>query len=476
LLILAFGASGIPFSIPNFGFEGAKSNFYGAYFPSSSVWSGYQGINLLHKYQDAEPYLVKSSGTEGAATIIKTVGWTNIATPNYAGMNFEWRKKYALGGSDEVTRKPDLGIEVQSNIALSDINRQGDPLNWNVTDPMNVQRLTMYTKRLVKVAETETTVTYSYNYTGQEFLFIPTEFWVGFSLAASQTDASTGSGWREGEWQNIVCWFRLDFNVWDNAYKDPWLDDPNTNIFDSKYNGTVSAEQHLYEYRGGFPIQGWIQGWNKAGWTSSGTDDQGDPVWFDLKGKTQGTYTSQQLAQIKEKLMSKVAFAPDLIGQFISLYDSPDSQFSYELPENLEPNLIQSPDSSMKKVMYFPINIVNFGTVTEGDFWNGYTVYYPSAYFRVRMIYGVYGKFTYLWTEEVTKPVDQGGLDYPNETEQHGTTVINTPGVGSYFTGISDWFSNPIVLFIIIAIVIIIILVLVLPWFGIILISSTGRR
>ena len=247
------------------GFEGAKCYFYGSHFPRSS-WTSYAGTDVLHKYQDAESYLVKRITGEGAGTRTNTVSWSSYATPNDAGMRFESRLHYLMGGQDEVSCKPDLGIHVESNIQLEDINRQGDPLGWNISDPSSGQRIEYWSKTAVK-EETADKVLYHYTLTKESFIVCPAEFWVGFYLVPSQGNTGgTGSGWREGEWQGIVVWFMLDFTTWDNAYKDPWLDDPKVNVFDSPHNGTVLNQQRTADYRGGFPIAGWIQGWEKGGW------------------------------------------------------------------------------------------------------------------------------------------------------------------------------------------------------------------
>ncbi|MEM2568218.1 MAG: hypothetical protein QXH20_07105 [Candidatus Bathyarchaeia archaeon] len=436
------------------GFEGAKCYFYGVDFRWGSEWSG---AYKLHRYQDAEPVLLEYR----TGTWEKTIKWGTVATPNDAVIT--WREVKKGLGMQWVFCKPDLGIHVESNIPLKDVTRQGDPLNWNSTDPTSGRRIEYWSKKVVK-EETADKVLYHYTVEKESFLIVPAEFWVGFYLVPSQQDAGTGSGWREGEWQNIVVWFRLDWNVWDNAYRDPWLDDPKINVFDSLYNGTILNQKRLYEYRGGFPIAAWIQGWEKAGWTSGGRDDT-SPLWYDVKGKKTGTYTDKQLAQLREKLMAKVQFAPGLVGQFLSLYNEPSASFTYEakLHESKDypidiTNYVKSPDSRMKKIMYFPINILNFGTYVEGDWWNGWTVYYPSAYFRVRILYGVYGKFTYLWTEELAKSPT---VNYPEQPERHGTTVITVQGASSWFSGIANWFANPLtqlwMFFILIVIVIIVV-------------------
>jgi len=138
----------------------------------------------------------------------------------------------------------------------------------------------------------------------------------------------------------------------------------------------------------------------------------------------------------------------------------------------------------MKETMFFPINILNFGTLSEGSLLSGYTIFYPSCYLRIRMLYGVYGNFKYLWTEELARDPD---IKYPDEDdlERHGTTVIHTSGPLSPFAdlvgGIGGWFSNPfnqLWTFFIIMVIVIVIVTFFNPglWAGIIGAYQSGRK
>ena len=420
------------------GFEGAKCYGYGADFRWASGWPG---TYILHKYQDAEETLV----SHHSGGFWDRIYWTTVATPNDMGVG--WQSGVNYGTSAQTIKKeyPNIGVQIESNIQLADVNRQGDPLGWDPNDPSSGRRIEYWSKTAVK-EETADKVLYHYTLTKESFLVVPAEFWIGFYLVPSETNAGTGSGWREGEWQNIVSWFMLDWTVWDNAYHDSWLDDPQVNVFDSLYNGTVLNKQKTWDYRGGFPIAGWIQGWEKAGWTSDGAYQE-SPQWYDTRGKEKKVYTIEELADLKDILMSKVQFAPSLVGQFLCLYNEPSASFDYE-PSMLEGDYsnekvtgsVKTPDSRMKKTMYFPINILNFGTYADGDWYNGWRVFYPSCYFRIRMLYGVYGNFTYLWTEELAKDKT---VDYPDVVEHHGTTVIHVKGVGSWFEGLLALLTSP---------------------------------
>lgn len=470
-LLVLLVAVAYPLGTINPGFEGAKCNFYGAYFN----WDGYEGEDVLHRYQDAEDPLLlyQRHSVIGPLMEEHRVSWTSMATPNDAGIG--WRYWHVTSPiSSETKEYPHLNIHVESNVQLQHITKQGnpDPLGWNIDNPLEGRRIEYWSKKGTKTTETEDTVTYEYELTKESFLITPAEFWVGFYLIPSQEETGgTASGWREGEWSDITFWFRLDFHVWDNAYHDEWMHDPENEVYTTEYGGIVTSQQKLVApdaYRGGFPIAGWIQGWEKAGTTSDIlSGEQQSPIWYDVKsGIESKLYTDDQLHALRDILMSKCEFSPGMLGQFISLYDEPEVQFRYE-PRNTNyqsdslASSVKTPDSAMKKVMYFPINVENFGTYAEGKGimgTSGWNVYYPSTYFRVRMIYGVYGTFKYLWTEEVTKPfvvtdpvtgntTYPGGLDYPKTIEIHGTTVIHTSGPLTPFAdlagGIGDWFSNP---------------------------------
>lgn len=475
VLVVTVTQNGLIMGVLNPGFEGAKAYFYGSYFPGSA-WPGYTGANVLHKYQEAEDPLIKETHNEGLGRIDQTSYWTTLADPSNPGLDWTWKKTYA-SGQTESWSKPELKVHIESNLQIQDIDKQGDPLNWNASDPMDARRVEYWSKKAVKVSETndsatqQTVITYQYELTKESFILAPVEFWVGYYLVPSQTDTMSATGWREGEYNSILMWFRLDFNTWDNAYKDAWLDDPKQNVFTSEFNGTILNQEKINDYRGGFPIAGWVQGWEKAGISKTLTEEEG-PVWANRRGAHgDAYYTADQLADIKNKLLSKCQISPGMIGSFISLYNEPNVNFQYksDLTEQDFNNIkgvtddVKTPDSTMYKVMYFPMTIENFGTLTEvaGSVVGvptAWDVYYPEAYFRMRMIYGVYGTFKYLWTEQVTLPwkiVDPvtgevtypGGLDYPSEFERQGTVIIHAAGPAAWTVGITDWFANPFNLF-----------------------------
>lgn len=467
------------------GFEGAKCYGYGADLRWGTDWTG---SNILHLYSD------RTQGDDLATS--QTYGfwdrayWTTTATPNDLGIGRQCGATNLVTGAKMISKEyPNIGVHIESNIQLADINRQGDPLGWNDTNPMDAQRIEYWSKTAVK-EEIADKILYHYTLTKESFLVVPAEFWIGFYLVPSQTNAGTGSGWREGEWSNIVVWFMLDWTIWDNAYKDPWLDDPKINVFTSEHEGQVINQQKSSEYRGGFPITGWIQGWEKAGWTSAPTYQE-SPLWFETRSSESNVYTIEELADLKDILMSKVQFAPSLVGQFISLYNEPSASFDYEpqlyegstFPTETVTSYVKTPDSKMKKTMYFPINILNFGTYADVTATvlgvpTGWRIFYPSCYFRMRVLYGVYGTFTYLWTEELAKDPT---VNYPEEPERHGTSVVHVAGfdLGTWWQGI---ITNPftylwtIIIFGFLILVSLIVLAIFAPGFLTVLGGLVGRK
>jgi len=441
-------------NVINPGFEGAKCDVYGINFMWGSSWTG---ADTLRLYQLGESNLLTAKGatdrdwTFAGSTTTSTVGWSTFATPNIVGVK-------GLSNDGGVKRAPpDLFIHV-GDLQLQDLTRQGDSLGWEIgTDGRSVTYWRPDLMEATVISETDTTITYSVSATRETFFVAPVDFWVGMGVDASTVNDDRASGWREGHWNDMVVWFRLDFHTWDLAYGDDWAEDAGGEVFDAQVSQYAANYQLVSDYRGGFPIAGWIQGWEKAGWTSYDSDSA-SPVWFESKGKDEKTLTAEQatILGLKDALMSNVKIAPGTTGTQLKLYSQPDEQYYYlsdlmQMQEFREDDAfleqvgcnIKAPSSEMQKTMYFPINIQNVGTKVTGDWWDGWTVYYPSVYLHVRLIYGVYGQFTYLWTQEVTKELGEGGLGFPEEFERQGTVIVHTPGVSGWFSGIADWLSSP---------------------------------
>ncbi len=425
-------------TIINPGFEGGKCYFWGARF--NGFPTDWQGQDELHVYSEYEnPLLYHESWP-----LKDEVYW---ATPNQPSNPSVVWDQHLIGGVDTQT----LTVDVQSQIQLEDVNRQGDPLGWNDTDPLSARRVEFWSP----IEETTKDNKIEYRLEKQSYLLVPGEFWIGFYFPAIP-DKSTVSDWSEGDWQNVQCWFVLYWNEWNNAYQPYWEKDA-----DSPEEITANAEV-LREFRGGLPVSAWIKGWEKAGYTDEG--ERVDDVWWYEAG-SDDDYTEEQLATMRQELMAKISFTPERRGQFLDMFTSTDTNFEYEFELEEEKNVKSKSeteqfvrntiDTGMEPVLYFPITINNLGTyVKSKGFLQGYEIYYPSVYFRIRIIYLLKGTFTYLWTTQVTEEP----IEYPEEYERERTTIIYQPGP---VTPMVDWFQNPfnqlwIFLILIVAVVIVI--------------------
>lgn len=445
----------LPLGVIGVGFEGAKCNFYGADFE----FADWQGCGTLHRYQDAESILVQHE----AYGFWDRIKWGSYAVPN--DLSIVWEYKHAGTGDAAM---PELGIHIEQNLAFEEVNRQGDPIGYNQSDPASRERINVIHKYAEKILDDDTHVQYRWTAEVESYMIVPTEFWLGFNLVPSnQQTGGTDSGWREGTWSGILLWFRLDFSQWDLAYNDPWLNNPVTNVFDTPYQGYIINREQSQSFRGGFPVAMWVQGWERAGW-SNYAGQTTYPIWVTTRGDQQNQYTMDQMAELKDILMAQTRFSPQpLLGNWLNMFTDPSASFSYEFQQsdfsvdptnpNSSPLLskIKSFDTSQMRVMYFPLNVINYGSHTEGHWQQWWRVYYPSVYYRIRALYGLYGTFTYLWTEELAK---DPSINYPPTFERDQTLVIHTTGaIGDFWT----WLSNPQVWLTIVAIVIVAIVIIV---------------
>jgi len=225
-------------------------------------------------------------------------------------------------------------------------------------------------------------------------------------------------------WEDLVIWYELDTVTWMNAYKDepPADPDPLTND---------SVELMSSNYRGAFPIIGWIEEYK-------------DWIFTDEEGLMRSSPPN-------DESVAYVQLSPDLEGRFIDLYTTPGTTYTLatneEVLANPEAALRPSalPDPRFAENVYFKITALNFGAYVEptgllGDY-SSCSVWYPSVYYRVHVVYAIYGEYVYLWTEELA---EEEGYDYEDEWEARNTTVINdTDPIKAFFDGLNDWLGNP---------------------------------
>lgn len=242
--------------------------------------------------------------------------------------------------------------------------------------------------------------------------------------------------------KDINVWYALDTVTWLNAYTSSPPPDPNPLT-----NDTVKFLSS--NYRGAFPIIAWIGQYKSWVFT-----------------KDDGTAKS---SPPEDAAVGYVNLEPDLSGRFIDLYTSPSSKYSLLLTADVvrNPDLVAQaltpnalPDPRFAETVYFKIRLAKFGAYVkdEGNHYWSYSTWYPSVYYRLRVVYAVYGEYVYLWTaksaEEVGYTPDTWELRETKKEEY-------LDPITWFFRAAGAWLSNPInqlwVLLIIIVIVIIVI-------------------
>lgn len=290
---------------------------------------------------------------------------------------------------------------------VSQVNIHGDPLGGDVS-PTQIRYLEYFSPRIKE---------------GNQISFkkycihvVPVDFIIQMSVR--------GDRWVG--WSDTHIWFKLDTVVWRTAFSESqvtqiqaWLDK------DPPENATLSA----YDYKGGLPIWGWVGEW--------------DPItWYDEKDRED---------QPPQNAYDNVRISPSLEGRELTLYTSP----SYENPEiDLEdsadlrdPEALQNiligeiaalPDPDFATTVYTPIYIEKFYPYYEEGPWFNHWIseWYPTTYMRVRMLYAIYGEFTYLWTEE-----EANSQDY--EWETRISQYNYEAGPWEALAGVGSWFTSP---------------------------------
>jgi len=267
---------------------------------------------------------------------------------------------------------------------------------------------------------------------------IPAEFIIQISAVA-------GSG--VYTWKNVNLWYALDTVTWMNAYADCPPEDP-----DPLVNETT--ELSSANYRGAFPIFAWIESYKD--WT-----------WEDEDGRIISVPPD-------ENAMSYVQLDPSLEGRSIDLYTEPNDRYDLALSSDvlqneellskmLEPNKL--PDPRFAQTVYFYITLTNFGCYVKptGTFggYSSHEDWYPSVYYKVRVVYAMWGEYVYLWTKSAAEEVEYEEDEWEVRTTE---VVIHESPWDHVFDGIADWFSaNAWWIWLIVAAVVVVIVLQLLP-------------
>lgn len=430
----------------NPGFPGAYANCYGVNF--KGFGTDWTGVNMIHPVNLGETTLV--THTFGLAT--DRIYWGAGTGPE--GMTCVWDYPSTSVGP---LAERQIATEVQSNIPLAAFNYQNStPLTFSNVSAWDDGTLLQYWNVQASTPINQTlsdgTILSSVTYTAtsQSLLLIPGNFYLSVYIPPSQHMAGlAGSGWQEGTWTSLDFWYVIYWYEWLNAY-GPVL---KANEAPPNIPADALNRQEQFNLRGGFPITGWIQGYDSPIQTSNG-------VLYDVYSfystKTGSSLASAQILDptVLKNIIAHIQMMPGLVGRQVVLYTQPSDQYQlplYNLPSGPIDNnstvqgLLNSPDfQTILPAEYFKIGVQSLGTDTEGDWWNGWTVYYPTVNYLLRFIFGVYGTHTYVWT--VQTAIQQGynataNYQVPPAQWQNRTTVSTfTPGVG---TGWDLWWENP---------------------------------
>ena len=241
-----------------------------------------------------------------------------------------------------------------------------------------------------------------------------------------QISAVRGSG--VYTWKNVNLWICLDTVTWMNAYASQPPPDPNPLT-----NETVKYLSG--NYRGAFPIIAWIgqyQGW----------------VWEKDDGakyENPPDLTAPNFCQL----------APDLRGRFIDLYTKPGTRYELMLSadklkspeliaEALKPDAL--PDPRFAETVYFYITLVNFGAYVQPlggwpAYYSSYAVWYPSVFYRLRVVYAVWGEYVYLWTKKTAEQVGYTEETWQVRVSEKGEEY--TDPFTAFIRSIQNWLANP---------------------------------
>jgi hypothetical protein len=433
------------------GFEGAKCQLVGArpIDPARSDWTGYAQYN-------SGPVAGKVITSHDTGLAADKVVWMNSDPFNTL---VSW--DYQSADTGNKVDRLEMLIETQQQIALSNLNYMGDPLSWNDTQQLEVvQYQPNQDRQLTKVVNGDETY---YTLTKKSILLVPAEMHVTLSIPAANDHSTHSSGWQEGTWFPIEIWFSLDFTTW-NTLTSSYASEDQLSEWEASYFATNPAtaynEYSQANVKGGFPIAGWVQGYL----ANVGTDYPDDYDYEIWKQQASSGGSSTQITENSKAILDALTQTfPQLGGRALPLFSNPaDPQEAYSGGYTGFVNILEQariyPFIPSQVPAYFVITVNTLGTYAESTGIMSWNLYYPAVNYRFRVIYAVYGEFTYLWT--VNTAEDNG---YPGWETRTYQWVPIVPG----WQWLTDLFTNPIFLFFFILFIIIIIVILVAifaPW------------
>jgi hypothetical protein len=378
--------------------EGIKCLFYGAQFADFS--------STLHKITEMSPNQVlegpKKLGTEDMTI---SVGFPDPSSPTFSKYN-----SHAQWQTLSIERRP---------VTTQDINQHGfgtDPTVGCFSSPTTARYLEYYKKK----TEVGNQVTF------EKFVVQVVPVDVVIQLSA-RGDINT---WESAEprWSNTHLWWVLDTNAWYQTFTESQILDMHPPA-----NSTLTA----YNYRGGFPIWGWIQQWDPMVWEQKNSNDQ-----------TSSTPNPPVQA------LDCVQIYPSVSGREITLYTQPGYNYNLILAQDIvkDPNLLDAsliqyfpmlPDPRFAVNAYFSIYVDRLYPYRHytGPVWNigeSWEKWSPTVYLRIRFLYAMYGEFVYLWTKQ-----EEQTFEYTWQNRS-GTYAYEQGQWDRILSGIGSVLSNPL--------------------------------
>jgi len=444
------------------GLEGAKCVLVGA---TPYGWTDFTGNDVYSPVQGGTTFIDHAYLT----------AWDRVYWANYQPSNqLVYWDRHLIGETIGRNQRSRMLLETQLDVPLENLNKMGDPLDWNSQQYFEIlQYEPNATSSSGDVNRQLSSVDLpngdrQYTLTKRSILIVPAELHLALSISPS-TDGSDmrASGWEEANppWAGIQYWFQLDFVTWAQQ-AGPWNSHDSAPESDADYfkaNPASSTAQFVtygaYSDGGGFPVSAWISGF-VVNVPVSGVDT------YDAKVFTLTPFLNQMPGSGDPNFDNVVKCVPSLLGHSVPLYSTPGEtgtgqELAYIGKDAILAEAKTYPWAGNNQApAYFSISADTFGTYAYQDKppWGGWTVKYPAVNYRIRVLFAVWGTFTYLWTVKTA-----GDTGYPGWWDRSSQTVV----IRTWWDDLVDLFHNPLFLMVFIIFVIIIIFCLIAvfaPW------------
>lgn len=439
--------------------EGLNVEMYGAQWPSYS--------NAFHQIGQVAPNQVLESTTTNEVFFpvgaVESEVKIRCSYPNPSSTVFRKEVHNTVALFPVVAEgdyETNLLIE-RERPPIQDVNIHGDPLGYG--DPTEIKYVEYHTPTITQGNQI--------TFTKYCIHIVPVDFTVQLSVR----------GYKNLGWEDTHLWLKIYTVVWRNAFTQnqveqiqEWLDR------DPPENATISA----YNYRGGFPIWGWIGEW--------------DPLtWYDEE---------ERETQPPQEALDNVRIYPSMEGREITLYtnpvyggDGPDNGYEpptipdpeepvyftsidfasgLDDPETLKSHVIGKisalPDPDFATEVYTPIYLEKFYPyVKTGPWYDPWEEqWFPTAKMRIRLLYAIYGEFVYLWTQDEAE--DQG-----YEWEDRMSQYKYEEGPWEFLHSLGAFLVSPygaLSMILVLAVIVLIVIILINPALLLGLFGKKGGR